>query len=181
MLQGHVYIATSLDGFIARRNGDIDWLPPLSADGGDYGYGDFIAGMDGLIMGRGSYEKVVSFEEWPYTKPVIVLSRSLAPDAVPVHLAGKVRISDLEPVAIAAQLASEGWTHAYIDGGKVIQSFLRAGLIEDMVISQIPVLLGDGLPLFGPLERDILLDHLGTEAFSSGLVQQRYRVKQPPA
>lgn len=181
MLQGHVFIATSLDGFIARENGDIDWLPGLSADGGDYGYGKFIAGLDGLVMGRGSFEKVMEFEKWPYDKPVVVLSRSLAPDAVPVRLAGKVRISDLEPTALAKELASAGWSHAYVDGGKVIQSFLRAGLIEDMVITQVPVLLGAGLPLFGALDQDIALEHLETEAFPSGLVQSRYKVKKPPA
>lgn len=177
MTTGHVFIATSLDGFIARRDGAIDWLPGLDSDPGEnYGYDDFIASVDGLVMGRNSFEKVLEFDPWPYPRPVVVLSRSLDPSAVPPALAGKVEISPLPPRALMQSLADRGWTRAYVDGGKVIQSFLRAGLIADMVITRVPVLLGEGLPLFGPLEGDIALRHLETRAYPSGLVRSRYAI-----
>ncbi len=177
MIAGRVFIATSLDGFIARGNGDIDWLPGLDTDGGDYGYGAFMESVDGIVMGRGSFEKVAGFDEWPYPKPVVVMSRSLAEGDLPVALAGKVRISDLAPRELMRELGSLGWRAAYIDGGKVIQSFLRAGLIGDMTITRIPTLIGDGIPLFGMLEKDIALAHQETTAYPSGLVQSRYVVK----
>lgn len=177
MISGRVFIATSLDGFIARPNGDIDWLPGLSTDGGDYGYGAFIDRVDGIVMGRGSFEKVAGFDEWPYPKPVVVMSRSMRESDLPAALQGKVRISALEPAALMAELESERWRAAYVDGGKVIQSFLRARLIADMTITRIPVLIGSGIALFGSLEEDIELDHLETTAYPSGLTQSRYRVK----
>jgi len=140
------------------------------------GYAAFMETVDGIVMGRGSYEKVLSFDEWPYAKPVVVMSRSLAEGDIPARLAGKVRISDLEPRALMDALAEEGWEGAYIDGGKLIQSFLREGLISDFTLSRIPVLLGSGIPLFGPLDADIKLQHVETSAYGSGLVQSRYRI-----
>jgi dihydrofolate reductase len=148
----------------------------LPAESGDYGYAAFMETVDGIVMGRGSYEKVLSFDEWPYAKPVVVMSRSLAEGDIPARLAGKVRISDLEPRALMDALAEEGWEGAYIDGGKLIQSFLREGLISDFTLSRIPVLLGSGIPLFGPLDADIKLQHVETSAYGSGLVQSRYRI-----
>lgn len=177
MTSGHVFIATSLDGFIARTNGDIEWLLSRDDPSEDHGYNAFIENIDGIIMGRGSFEKARTFEPWPYTKPVIVLSKSLAQNDLPENLKGRVRLSDLSPKAVMDMLASEGWRRAYVDGGKVIQSFLREGLIADLVVTQIPVLLGEGLPLFGPLNGDVSLTHLGTKTFPSGLVQSHYRVK----
>lgn len=177
MVTGHVFIATSLDGFIARPDGSLDWLPGLESDpGGDYGYGDFIASVDGLIMGRHSFEKVQEFDPWPYPKPVIVLSRSMDASAVRADLRDKVEISTLDPRSLMERLAGRGWKRAYVDGGKVIQSFLREGLVSDMVITRVPVLLGEGLPLFGPLGGDIELKHLETRGYASGLVQSRYAV-----
>ena len=176
MIPGRVFIATSLDGFIARGNGDIDWLPGLSTDGGDYGYGAFMDCVDGIVMGRGSFEKVAGFAEWPYPKQVVVLSRTLVEADLPIALAGRVRISELVPQDLMQELGSLGWRAAYIDGGKVIQSFLRAGLITEITITRIPTLIGEGIPLFGTLEKDIALTHQKTTAYPSGLVQSRYTV-----
>ncbi|KFL30722.1 deaminase/reductase [Devosia riboflavina] len=178
MPSAHVFIATSLDGFIARRDDDIDWLTSFSALGEDHGYNTHIAKMDGIIMGRGTYEKVLTFDQWYYEKPVLVLSSSLDPDSVPDRLEGKVEIVSATPGAAMDLAAARGWNRIYADGGKLIQSFLRAGFVEDMIISRIPILLGDGIPLFGPLERDIGLEHIETKSFPSGLVQSHYRVKR---
>lgn len=180
MLACHVFIATSLDGFIARPDGAIDWLDMPGVDVEEHGYEALMAMVDGLIMGRVTYETVLGFDvAWPYTKPVVVMSRSLTGADVPVRLAGKVRIVDGSPGEIVRDLAAEGWTHAYVDGGRVIQSFLRDRLIADMVITTIPVLLGGGIPLFGPLDRDVHLRHVETRSFPSGLVQSKYEVAAP--
>lgn len=176
MPTAHVFIATSLDGYIARKNDDIDWLTGFSSHGEDHGYDTHIAEMDGIIMGRGTYEKVLAFDQWYYSKPVLVLSQTLDPASVPAHLKGKVEISAATPEAAMAIATERGWQRVYADGGKLIQSFLRAGLIDDMIISRIPILLGDGIPLFGPLANDVTLDHLETKAFPSGLVQSHYRI-----
>jgi dihydrofolate reductase len=177
MITGHVFIAISLDGFIARKNGNIDWL--LSRDDPDenHGYQDFIKDIDGLVMGRGSFEGVAAASEpWPYDRPVVVLSKTLASSPVPDRLRGRVRFVDLSPKATMEMLAMEGWRRVYVDGGQIVQSFLREGLIADMVVTQIPVLIGEGRRLFGPIASDISLTHVMTKAFPSGLVQSLYRV-----
>lgn len=178
MTAGHVFIATSLDGFIAREDGDIGWLIDRDTTGEDHGYLSFIENIDGIVMGRGSYEKAVSFDPWPYDKPVVVLTSSLTADQIPPRLRGKVRFVNASPRDVMEQLAQEGWRHAYVDGGKVIQSFLRCGLVEDMVIATVPVLIGSGLPLFGVVDQDISLRHIETKSFPSGLVQSKYCVIQ---
>ncbi|MFN7179302.1 dihydrofolate reductase family protein [Hyphomonas sp.] len=172
--EGHVFIACSQDGFIARPDGDIGWLHQLPDIGSDYGYADFMAGMDGLVMGRATFEKVLSFGEWPYKKPVVVVSRSL--NALPESVSGKVSISRDSPADLMARLGREGWQRAYIDGGKLVSSFLQAGLVSSLTLSRIPILLGTGLPLFSGLARDIRLQHVSTEAYASGLVQSRFKV-----
>ncbi|MCA9253045.1 MAG: dihydrofolate reductase family protein [Phycisphaerae bacterium] len=176
MTTGHVFIATSLDGFIARTDGDLDWLMKFNTDGEDHGFDALMASVEGLVMGRGTFEKVLTFGEWPYTKPVIVLSRTMKDSDVPDHLRGKVRLSAGPPRILMEQLNAEGWRGAYVDGGKVIQSFLAEGLIADMLLTRVPVLIGEGLPLFGALPHDIGLEHLETKAFPSGLVSSKYRV-----
>jgi len=111
-----------------------------------------------------------------YTIPVVVLSTKLTPDDVPEHLKDKVEISALSPRELMAQLELKGWKKAYIDGGRTIQSFLREELITDLVITTVPVLIGEGLRLFGSLTNDISLTHIRTHAFPSGLVQSEYKV-----
>ena len=168
-----VFIATSLDGFIARLNGDIDWLP--TGGGEPHGYDEFIAGVDAIVLGRKSFEKVLTFGDWLYgDKRVVVLSSrpvdlSAAAGAIIEQMAGP-------PAEIVSLLAASGAHHLYIDGGLTIQRFLRAGLIQRLIITRVPVLIGDGIPLFGTLPRDIRLHHVATRPFPSGLVQSEYRV-----
>jgi dihydrofolate reductase len=169
-VKASVFIGTSLDGFIARVNGDFDFL---DAGGNEpHGYEEFIASVDALVMGRNTYETVLRFDAWPYgAKPVFVLSsRPLAPapaGAVVERMAG-------DPADIVSQLEGRGIGHAYIDGGVTIQRFLEAGLIQRLIISRVPVLIGSGVPLFGPLPGDILLRHVATRQYAGGLVQSEY-------
>src|SRR3979490_2483077 len=167
-----VFIGTSLDGFIARPNGDFDFLP--SGGGEPHGYDEFMATVDALVIGRKTYETVLGFDAWPYgKKPPFVLSRrSLA--AAP---AGAVveRMSG-SPVDIVSQLASRGIRHAYVDGGLTIQRFLQAGLIQRLTITRVPVLIGTGIPLFGAIPRDITLKHIATHQYASGLVKSEYEI-----
>jgi dihydrofolate reductase len=170
-VKASVFIAASLDGFIARANDDLDWLP---ADGGEpHGYDEFMATVDALVIGRRTFEKVLTFDSWPYEKPVVVLStRALAaapPGAVVERMSGA-------PAEIVSRLAARGVGHIYVDGGITIQRFLQAGLIQRLVITRIPVLLGEGIPLFGALQGDIVLRHVGTRQYPSGLVQSEYVV-----
>jgi dihydrofolate reductase len=176
MTTGHVFIATSLDGYIARADGDIGWLLSRDDPAEDHGYDAFIADKDAIVMGRGTYEKALTFDEWHYTRPVIVLSPRLAGTAVPEALRGKVRFADRAPADLMRELAAQDVRRVYVDGGQVVQSFLRAGLIEDMVITTVPVLIGAGRPLFGSLPRDVSLRLVASRAFPSGLVQSTYRL-----
>lgn len=178
MISGYVFIATSLDGYIAKLDGGIDWLLSRDDPGEDHGYNDFIKDIDGLIMGRGSFEKALTFDPWPYALPVVVMSKTLTSEEIPSRLKGKVRIVDLAPPQLMKFLEKEGWRKVYVDGGQIIQSFLREKLIANMVITTAPVLLGEGRRLFGPLNEEISLTHLKTKAFPSGLVQSTYKVNK---
>jgi dihydrofolate reductase len=177
-MKATVYIATSIDGFIARPDGDIDWLPAISGPGGeDYGYSAFMRSVDVIIMGSRSYEKVLTFGEWPYTKPVVVLSsRELAP---PPTSKAPIEMMSGSPREVLARLGARGMKHAYVDGGRTIQRFLEDGLIQRLIITTIPVLIGVGLPLFGPLRHDIRLRHVETRSYTNGLVQSEYVI--PPS
>jgi dihydrofolate reductase len=171
-VKASVFIAASLDGFIARANDDLDWLPP--GGGEAHGYDEFMATVDALVVGRRTFEKVLTFDTWPYgKKPVVVLStRALAPappGAVVERMSGA-------PAEIVSQLAARGVGHIYVDGGITIQRFLQARLIQRLIITRIPVLLGDGIPLFGALQGDIVLKHVRTRQYPSGLVQSEYVV-----
>ncbi|HSY29824.1 MAG TPA: dihydrofolate reductase family protein [Burkholderiaceae bacterium] len=167
-----VFIGTSVDGFIARANDDLDWLP---AGGGEpHGYDEFFASVDALVIGRRTYGKVLSFNAWPYgDKRVVVLSRRpldfSAVDGVVEQMSGA-------PAEIVARLAASGAHHLYIDGGITIQRFLRAGLIQRLIITRVPVLIGQGIPLFGSLPHDVRLRHVATRHFPSGLVQSEYHL-----
>ena len=175
---GHVFIAASLDGFIARPDGDIEWLSQYAAGGEDTGYDAFMDSIDGLVMGRGTFEKALTFGPWPFQKPVVVLSKNLSQSGLRTDLEGKVRVTSLAPRPLMESLAAEGWKRAYVDGGKVIQSFLKEGLIRDMILTRIPVLLGEGICLFAETKGDIALRHIETRSFASGLVQSKYDI--PP-
>ena len=171
-MKASVFIGTSLDGFIARTNGDLDFLPP--GGGEPHGYDEFMATVDALVLGRKTFETVLTFDKWPYgEKPVFVLStRPLAPappGAVLERLSGP-------PAEIVSLLAGRGIGHAYVDGGITIQRFLEAGLIQRLIITRVPVLIGTGIPLFGALPRDVALKHVATRQYASGLVQSEYIV-----
>ena len=170
-----VYIATSLEGFIARKNGDIDWLTGGQNDT-DYGYAEFMSNIDHIVMGRNTYEKVLTFGGWPYDKKVIVLSsRDLT---LPPELTDKVEALHLSPEELLRELERRGSRHIYLDGGVTIQRFLRARLVDELTITLIPTLIGEGLPLFGPLEQDVKLTLLKSESFKNGFVQNKYRVEK---
>lgn len=180
MTTGHVFIATSLDGFIARENSDISWLLQLDSTGEDHGYDKFIANIDVIIMGIGTYETIKHIQPWFYNRPVIVLSKTLAQETIPEELIGKVRFVDLSPKELMNTLATEGYHRAYIDGGKVVQSFISEGLICYLIITRVPILLGAGRPLFGKIPSDIYLRHLDTKTFDSGFIQSHYEIEQSP-
>jgi dihydrofolate reductase len=171
-MQASVFVGTSLDGFIARLGHSFDFLP---ADGGEpHGYREFMETVDALVIGRKTYEVVLKFGEWPYSdKSVIVLSNS---ELAPAPQDARVERMSGEPGRIWSELQSRGLRHLYVDGGITIQRFLAAGLIQRIVITKVPVLIGSGIPLFGTLPSDIRLRHLATRSFPSGLVQSEYRV-----
>jgi dihydrofolate reductase len=171
-MKASVFIATSLDGFIAREDGALDWLP---ADGGEpHGYDEFMATVDALVIGRKTFEIVLAFDAWPYgKKPVIVLS-SRPSELTPAPEGAVCEMMSGTPQEIVTRLAQRGMKHLYIDGGVTIQRFLEAGLIQRLIITRIPVLLGSGIPLFGPLSRDIRLQHVATRWYPSGMVQSEY-------
>jgi dihydrofolate reductase len=168
-----VFIGASLDGFIARTNGDLDWLP---IDGGEpHGYTEVIASIDAIVIGRKTFEKVLTFEAWPYgDKRVVVLSNR--PVDMSAVAGGVVEQMAGSPAEIVAQLAATGANHLYVDGGITIQKFLRAGLVQRLTITRVPVLIGDGIPLFGSLPHDIRLRHIATRHYPSGLVCSEYQV-----
>ncbi|MBF0240835.1 MAG: dihydrofolate reductase [SAR324 cluster bacterium] len=176
-MKASVYIATSLDGFIARNNGSLDWLP--GSDGNhennseDYGFQKFMDSVDVLVMGRKTYEMVLSFGQWPYgTKRVVVLSKTLA--QISETLPQTVELKSASPAELFQELRTSGAKHIYVDGGSTIQGFLRAGLIHEITITRVPVLIGSGIPLFGAIEKDLPLKHIETRSFDSGFVQSRY-------
>jgi dihydrofolate reductase len=174
LVKATVFVGISLDGFLARTNHEFDFLPP--GGGEEHGYAAFIETVDTIVIGRNTYEKVLTFPEWPYgEKPVVVLSSRpvdapRAPGAVMERLAGS-------PPEIVARLAARGSKHLYVDGGITIQRFLVAGLIQRLIITRVPVLIGSGIPLFGALPQDIALQHVATRQYSSGLVQSEYVVR----
>jgi len=169
-----VFVGTSVDGFIARADGGLDFLP--EGGGEPHGYDEFIASVDAIVIGRKTFETVLAFPSWPYgDKRVVVLSTrpldfSALRGAVVEQMAGP-------PAEIVARLAATGSHHLYVDGGITIQGFLRAGLVQRLVITRVPVLIGEGIPLFGSLPRDVRLRHVMTRHFPSGLVQSEYQVE----
>ncbi|MGY1804423.1 dihydrofolate reductase family protein [Blastococcus sp. SYSU D00922] len=175
----HVFLGMSVDGFIARLDGDITWLTggsegggaPDDGAGGDFGFDDFVSGIDALVMGRSTYDFIAPFGEWPYQgKPVHVLSTTLEPGA-------DARITVHRTLDEAVQAATAaGYRRVYVDGGRTVHQFLRAGLVADLTLSRVPVLIGTGHTPFGELAADIPLEHADTRTFPGGMVQSTYRV-----
>jgi dihydrofolate reductase len=175
-----VFIATSLDGFIAREDGSIDWLNAANQavpEGEDCGFLEFLNSADALVMGRKTFEQVLSFGEWAYgDKPLIVLSSNQV--EIPENLSQTVSCSCETPKELTDRLAKTGAKRLYVDGGNTIQRFLAEGFVKDLTITAIPVVLGRGIPLFGDLERDIALKHISTKTYDFGFVQSTYEVEE---
>jgi dihydrofolate reductase len=174
-----VFIATSLDGYIAREDGGLDWLDAaneLIPPGEDCGYGEHISTVDTLVMGRGTFEKVLGFGEWSYgATPVVVMSHLDL--TLPASVPETVSATRKPPRELLDGLWPLGVRHVYVDGGLTIQSFLADGLIDELTITVIPILLGSGRPLFGPLSSDINLSLVSSREYDFGFVQQKYKVQ----
>lgn len=173
-----VYIATSLDGYIADKEGGLNFLQTVPApEGDDFGFAAFMDSIDALVMGRVTMETVLSFGgDWPYGKPVYVVSRTLR--EAPESLRGKVEIMCGSPQDIVRNLAEKGHSRLYIDGGKVIQGFLTEDMIDEMIIATIPLLLGGGTPLFGDIARHLVFELVNTEVLADGIPKAHYRRKR---
>ena len=169
-----VYITTSIDGFIAKKDGGINWLFDVpNPDNSDYGFQEFLNSIDAIVMGRNTFELVQTFTEWPYYKPVFVLSNALK--SVPESLSGKAEILNGSPEFIVKELNARKFFNLYIDGGKTIQGFLKLGLIDEIVITRIPILLGEGIPLFAELTKEQKFEHVNTTVFNNALVRSHYK------
>jgi len=172
-MTNYVYIATSLDGFIATIDGGLDWLVGIpNPDKSDYGYSEFMENIDAIVMGRNSYEKVLTFDAWPYNKPVFVLSNSLID--VPDSLKDKVEIVKGEIRPLTHLLNQRGYHNLYVDGGGAIHSFLQEDLIDEMIITKVSILLGNGIPLFRESQQTLKFKHEKIIVYNNDLVQSHY-------
>jgi dihydrofolate reductase len=167
-----VYIGTSLDGFIARKDGNIDWLTQFANDEAIDAYEEFMNRIDAIVIGRGTFEKVLTFPSWPYEKSVFVLSNSIK--QLPDALRDKVVLLAMKPEELLSYVSSMGFSTIYVDGGKVIQDFLKKDLIDEMIIAKAPILIGSGIPLFNYIDNDLQFKHIKTSIQSNGLVRSYY-------
>lgn len=173
-----MYVGTSLDGFIARPDGAIDWMGEPPTGGEDYGWAEFKATIDGIVLGRVTFDKLLTFDHWSYgSLPVTVLSTTMK--SVPDGLPGKVEVSSLPPHELLRRLAERGQKRVYVDGGKTIHGFLREGLIDELIVTTLPVLIGRGIPLFPPLDHDAAWELVFTKTYTGGLVKSAYRRLEP--
>lgn len=172
-----VYIATSIDGFIADKDGNLDWLNCVeNPTHDDFGFAQFMQTIDAVVMGRTTFETVLSFAgDWPYNKPVFVLSNQL--QQLPEHLTN-VQLLQGDARAITQQLNAQGFTNLYIDGGKTVQGFLAENLIDELIITRIPILLGQGVPLFISNQHSLQFEHIATSIYLDALVKTHYRRKR---
>jgi dihydrofolate reductase len=171
-MKASVFVGVSVDGFMARMDGGLDFLPP--GGGEPHGYDEFMASVDALVIGRKTYETVLAFDAWPYgEKPVFVMS---AHELAPPPRGARVEHVSVLPKDVASALSARGVGHVYVDGGVTIQGFLRAGLVQRLIITRVPVLIGTGIALFGATTHDIMLRHVATRSYASGLVQSEYEV-----
>ena len=168
-----IYIGTSLDGFIARTDGSLEWLVKFESEQVNQSYKNFIGAIDAIVIGRKTYETVLSFPSWPYEQRVFMLSSTLK--EIPDTLKGKVTIVSMQPRELLDYLSGLGFSNVYVDGGKVIQSFLREDCIDEMIITRVPVLIGSGVSLFGYLNNDLSFKHIQTNVYTPGLVTSYYR------
>jgi dihydrofolate reductase len=179
-MKASVFIATSLDGYIATKDNDLSWLDEQNKKvppGEDCGYGQFMASVDCLVMGRNTFEKVLSFGgDWPYgALKIVVLSRKGV--VIPEALQNSVSQSNEDPTVLYGQLKQKGYQHLYIDGGQVIRSFLRAGLIDDITLTLIPVLLGEGISLWENAPVDYQFELQSHHFYEFGFMQYHYQIR----
>lgn len=173
-MKNSVFIATSLDGFIAGKNDELDWLSTFpEIDQIDTGYHEFTANVDALLMGRNTFKIVENYEgEWFYKKPVFVWSNSTK--ELPSKFHGKAFLVKGTLMEVLKQIHEQGYYDLYIDGGKTIQSFLAEDLIDEMIITTIPVLLGEGIPLFASLPKQLVFECKKTTLFFDKVVQNHF-------
>lgn len=173
-----VFIARSLDGFIAGKNGELDWLTAIpNPDNVEMGFETLLEQIDAIVMGRTTFEVVCDFGgDWPYPKHVFVLSNTLR--SVPENLSKKVSLLHGSPQEILDQIHRRGYVNLYIDGGRTVQNFLKEDLIDEMIITTIPILLGGGFPLFGELPEPLEFDHVSSKVFLNQIVQDHYKRKK---
>ncbi|MGB3692423.1 MAG: dihydrofolate reductase family protein [Spirulinaceae cyanobacterium] len=172
-MANYVYIATSLDGFVATKDGGLDWLyDSPNPERSDYGYAEFMSRIDAIVMGRNTFEKILTFDEWPYEKPVFILSNSLS--QLPEDMLDKANIVSGDIKKLIEQLHQQGYRNLYVDGGSVIQSFLQEDMIDEIIIARIPILLGEGFPLFGRTEKVLNFRHKRTEIYNNTQVKSHY-------
>ena len=170
-----MYIGTSLDGFIARKDGDIDWLTKFANEEATNAYKELMRRIDAIVIGRGTFDKVLTFPSWPYDKKVFALSSSIK--QVPEKVKDKVTILSMKPTALLSYLSEKGFSSIYVDGGKVIQDFLKENLVDELIVAKVPIIIGTGIPLFGYLDHDIQFEHKKTVVASNGLVRSYYHRK----
>ena len=170
-----VYIATSLDGYIADKDHGLDWLNSVpNPHQDDMGFTEFMSRIDALVMGRKTFDVIRGFDcDWPYTKPVFVASHSLK--SIPEEFQDKVFLTKGSPEEITAELKEKGFNHLYIDGGSTIQQFLDRDLIDELIIARIPIVLGEGIPLFGPLSEPLMFEHVETKVHFNTIAQSFYK------
>lgn len=166
------YLGTSLDGFIARKDGDIDWLTQFANDEAIHAYEEFMNRIDAIVIGRGTFEKVLTFSSWPYKRKVFVLSNSVK--QLPDTLKDKAILLPMKPEELLRYLSSMGFSTIYVDGGKVIQDFLKKDMIDEMIIAKAPILIGSGIPLFNYIDTDLQFKHIRTAVQSNGLIRSYY-------
>lgn len=178
MGKNKVFIATSIDGYIADRNGGIDWLHSIpNPNNIDMGYSEFMSQIDAIVMGRNTFDTVCGFEiEWPYQKPVFVLSNSMS--EIPDKYSDKAELVKGSLSEIISIIQSKGYQNLYIDGGRTIQSFLKEDLIDEMTITVIPLLLGGGVPLFSELTHAIEFECVNSKVYLGKVVQNRFERKK---
>jgi dihydrofolate reductase len=167
-----VYIGTSLDGFIATTDGNFDWLSRFADEAAIHSYEEFMTRIDAIVIGRGTFEKVLTFPSWPYEKKVFVLSATIK--QLPGALRDKATLLSMKPKELTNYLSGIGFSNIYVDGGKVIQDFLKEDLIDELIISKVPVLIGSGIPLFGFLDHELRFKHIRTVIQANGLVRSYY-------
>ena len=163
----------SVDGFLARPDHTLDFLDAGGQE--PHGFEEFFGSVDVIVIGRKTFEVVLTFGAWFYGKKQVVVLSSHPLDFSAVQ-GGVVEQMSGEPAEIARQLKARGFQHAYIDGGLTIQRFLAAGCIDRLVITRVPVLIGAGVPFFGPVPSDISLRHVATRSYKGGLVQSEYEI-----